>query len=50
LDSDTLDLLDKLLTLDPDKRITAEKALEHDYFRKEPLPATIEEYIFHIWT
>ncbi|KAJ6695274.1 CELL DIVISION PROTEIN KINASE [Salix koriyanagi] len=32
------DLLSKMLEYDPQKRITAAKALEHDYFRSEPLP------------
>ncbi|KAJ3079840.1 hypothetical protein HK102_003476, partial [Quaeritorhiza haematococci] len=33
-----LDLLSKLLTYDPDKRITAEEALRHPYFTESPLP------------
>ncbi|XP_042753499.1 cyclin-dependent kinase G-2 isoform X2 [Lactuca sativa] len=32
------DLLNKLLTYDPDKRITAEAALNHEWFREVPLP------------
>ena len=36
---DTIDLLDKLLTLKPAKRITAVQALDHNYFWTEPLPA-----------
>ncbi|KAJ7526555.1 hypothetical protein O6H91_16G011900 [Diphasiastrum complanatum] len=32
------DLLNGLLTYDPQKRITAEKALEHDWFQEVPLP------------
>ncbi|KAK1576931.1 hypothetical protein Q3G72_017584 [Acer saccharum] len=32
------DLLNKLLTYDPEKRITAEDALNHDWFREVPLP------------
>ena len=32
------DLLSKMLEYDPQKRITAAQALEHDYFRSEPLP------------
>ncbi|KAL8253569.1 hypothetical protein R6Q59_031790 [Mikania micrantha] len=32
------DLLNKLLTYDPEKRITAEAALNHEWFREVPLP------------
>uniref|UniRef100_A0A1D1YH49 Cyclin-dependent kinase G-2 n=1 Tax=Anthurium amnicola TaxID=1678845 RepID=A0A1D1YH49_9ARAE len=32
------DLLNKLLTYDPEMRITAEEALNHDWFREVPLP------------
>ncbi|KAM7484099.1 hypothetical protein LguiA_000108 [Lonicera macranthoides] len=32
------DLLNKLLTYDPEKRITAEAALGHEWFREVPLP------------
>jgi len=34
LDGNGFDLLTKLLTLDPSKRITAEEALNHAYFRE----------------
>lgn len=33
-----LDLLQRLLTYDPQKRITAEEALEHPYFKESPAP------------
>ncbi|XWS34607.1 hypothetical protein CRYUN_Cryun21dG0052700 [Craigia yunnanensis] len=34
------DLLNKLLTYDPEKRITAKAALNHEWFREVPLPKT----------
>lgn len=34
-----IDLLQKLLTYDPEKRITAEQALQHPYFFESPPPA-----------
>ncbi|KAL7108302.1 hypothetical protein ACP275_06G104300 [Erythranthe tilingii] len=36
------DLLNKLLTYDPEKRITAEAALRHEWFREVPLPKSKE--------
>ena len=39
IDEITLDLLDKFLQLNPDKRIKANEALEHEYFKCEPLPS-----------
>lgn len=33
-----IDLLNRMLTYDPEKRISAESALRHDYFRQLPLP------------
>jgi len=35
-----LDLLEAFLEYDPEKRITAEKAFEHPYFREERRGAT----------
>ncbi|CAM6115601.1 unnamed protein product [Calypogeia fissa] len=32
------DLLNRLLTFDPKKRITADEALKHEWFREVPLP------------
>ena len=37
--SETVDLLDKLLTINPKERVTASQALDHDYFWTDPLPA-----------
>ena len=42
-DNLALDLLDKMLVLDPSKRITAKEALEHSYFTTEPLPCKPEQ-------
>eukprot|EP01018_Ginkgo_biloba_P029667 Gb_20773 [translate_table: standard] len=36
------DLLSKLLTYDPNKRITSEEALRHEWFREVPLPQSKE--------
>ncbi|GMH01516.1 hypothetical protein Nepgr_003355 [Nepenthes gracilis] len=36
------DLLNRLLTYDPEKRITAEVALKHEWFREVPLPKSKE--------
>jgi len=41
LSSHGIDLLDRLLTYDPSKRITAAKALDHPYFTEAPLPASM---------
>jgi len=38
-DKIALGLLDRLLTLDPKNRITANEALFHDYFWSDPMPA-----------
>ena len=37
-DSKAFQLLQKLLIMDPTKRITSEQAMQDDYFREEPLP------------
>jgi len=38
LDTPTLDFIDKLLTLNPEKRPTAREALNHPYFTQDPKP------------
>ncbi|TKY55310.1 Cyclin-dependent kinase G-2 [Spatholobus suberectus] len=43
------DLLKNLLTYDPEKRITAEAALLHDWFREAPLPKSDFKPIFPSW-
>ncbi|EKX54892.1 hypothetical protein GUITHDRAFT_83848 [Guillardia theta CCMP2712] len=45
---DALDLLDKLLSYDPNKRISAEEALKHEYFRNAPAPASTAQIADHI--
>eukprot|EP01121_Diplochlamys_sp_Union-15-3_P022273 TRINITY_DN9421_c0_g1_i5.p1 TRINITY_DN9421_c0_g1~~TRINITY_DN9421_c0_g1_i5.p1 ORF type:complete len:303 (-),score=48.55 TRINITY_DN9421_c0_g1_i5:26-934(-) len=42
-DSHAVDLLERLLTLDPRKRITAKEALEASYFTTEPLPCSVSD-------
>ena len=39
MDRETFDLLEKLLTCNPKERLTAEQALDHDYFWSDPVPA-----------
>ncbi|OIW00278.1 hypothetical protein TanjilG_27529 [Lupinus angustifolius] len=43
------DLLEKLLTYDPEKRITAEDALLHDWFHESPLPKSDFKPILPSW-
>lgn len=42
-DENGLDLLDKLLSLNPSDRLSAEEALAHPFFTTEPLPCTPSE-------
>ncbi len=37
-----LDLLDRLLTLDPKQRIDSDESLNHDFFWTEPLPTPLK--------
>lgn len=41
-DQYALDLLDKLLTLNPKKRIDSDESLNHDFFWTEPLPTPLK--------
>lgn len=41
-DSCGMDLLERLLTLDPKKRIDSDEALDHDFFWTEPLPTDLK--------
>ena len=43
-----IDLLDKLLTLDPEQRITAKEALTHPYFTSEKLSMASDEEMVYI--
>ena len=39
-DADAIDLLQQFLCFDPSRRITAEQALKHEYFRNSPKPTS----------
>jgi cell division cycle 2-like protein len=41
------ELINKLLTYDPDRRIAADDALKHEYFKETPLP--IDATLFPTW-
>jgi serine/threonine protein kinase len=43
IDDTVIDLLDRLLSWNPDRRLSAEETLEHPYFRTEPLPCEPEK-------
>ena len=45
-ESKAFQLLSKLLTMDPTKRITSEQAMQDDYFREEPLPTQVVSFIW----
>nr|AEE62859.1 unknown [Dendroctonus ponderosae] len=40
-----VDLLDKLLTLDPSKRLDADGALNHDFFWTDPMPVDLSKML-----
>lgn len=44
-DDAACDLLDKLLILDPSKRIDADTALDHDFFWFDPLPVDLSKML-----
>ncbi|XP_023930530.1 cyclin-dependent kinase 9-like [Lingula anatina] len=44
-DQHALDLLDKLLTLDPSKRLDCDKALDHDFFWTDPRPTDLAKML-----
>ena len=39
------DLLDKLLTMDPSKRVDADAALNHDFFWTDPMPCDLSKML-----
>ena len=41
------DLLDKLLTLDPSRRVDADTALNHDFFWTDPMPSDLAVMLQH---
>ncbi|XP_050727517.1 cyclin-dependent kinase 9-like isoform X1 [Eriocheir sinensis] len=44
-DNQALDLLDKLLTLDPSKRTDSSSALDHDFFWTDPMPGDLSKML-----
>lgn len=46
-DASACDLLDKLLTLDPSKRIDADTALNEDFFWTDPMPMDLANMLQH---
>jgi len=44
-DAYACDLIDKLLSLDPGKRLDADTALNHDFFWEPPMPCSLEKML-----
>lgn len=44
-DAYACDLIDKLLSLDPTKRLDADTALNHDFFWMDPMPCSLERML-----
>lgn len=42
--------MDKLLTIDPEKRINADTALSHDFFWKDPMPSNLAHLLSQLTT
>ena len=43
MDDLAIDLIEKMLSMNPDKRITAQQALSHKYLTTEPFPCLPSE-------
>lgn len=50
VDLQALDLIDKLLTLDPSKRYDADTALNHDFFWSDPMPCDLTKTLSKLQT
>jgi len=44
-DAFACDLIDKLLSLDPTKRLNADNALNHDFFWTDPMPCSLDRML-----